>query len=414
MELNDLIEKNIEKVDLESIDAEMILQDTEEISELERETENAFSNVFGLNGMIEEYGTIIENVDTESITENQLTALRVGIVGGFQAANADSKRLVGIDVENEIIVPSSSLMYDMEGLKEFAKKAWEKFKTLLIKANAFFRKLFLKFLNMVSFRKGTIEKLEEDLAATTVLNTKLDKLASKASFINVVNGKTGKEANLGSYKNLLNAGINVNIAKDLNAAVKSLADRVKTIEAYVKDGGTLDAKLVAGKSFFNKVSSGVKNMSTFPIPDVTKYETVLLGGLFGNKGSAIGIKKNGEAVKASIKVTSPCKTITGVTTANLESLLKEAATVNDDFKSIVNDTFEVVDDVMGISEDMSDIVTKGASLTDEKKKQFSTDKKAVRNMISLLPWMAFNSALSLYKEVGFVIALTKASIKETK
>ena len=410
--------ENRPEVEAVELDVEELVTTAQDIVELEADVETAFSNVHGLAAMTDEYETILDNADKESITESQLTSLRAGIVAGMVAANADASKILGVDVESKIIVPSSSLAYDLEGVKEFVKKMWEKFKAGLVKVNAFFKKLFLKFINMVSFRKGTLEKLEEDVAAAATIKTEIkDKgLATKLGYVNFYNDKTDTDIDCTGYTEVLNYKHSKDTLKVLEEGIKEVEDRIKDIKANPGQFTT-----IVGVERFKSVSNGIlklsssKLLSKDAIRASSKIENFIVGGATGNTVNVLGVTAKGSISKMVVKWNVKPKTVK-VSSAALVALLKDASSVNDDFKSIINDIFGVVDASMDATEALSDLGMSSdiIKLTDNAKKEFSTASKTLKNVVSLTPWLAYKQGLSIYKEVGVTIALAKAALKDDK
>jgi len=422
MDLETLEEK---KVTVTAVDDTVsLLSDVEEMVELETDTESAFSTLMGLTPMVEEYETILSNADRESITESQLTALRIGVVSGLQNANADARTVMGIDLESDIVVPSSALALDLEGIKDFAKKMWEKFKRALIKANAFFKKLFVKFLNLVTFRKGTIEKLMEDMEASSSVQTEIKskKLANSFAFHDFIGKKdVSSEVDISDYKEIYNATAIIDSTKALTAGVKDLGERAKEVKKSAESDLKGNFPSI-GMSKFAELKNALRGLGVFKVNEKTviakeKVDIFIPAGAWGLKLPGISIDTKGKAKKFTLTPTGKPSSIKGVSQSNLVALLKSAEKANDDFKSTVDDIFAIVGDVMSISDDMDDVMSgvKDFGQNDaDKKATFNTAKKGIQNTISILPWFAFKSSMALYKEIGGVIALSKEALKEGK
>jgi len=401
------------------MDREEYIQEVEDIEELVNEGEVAFSNVDGILAMGESYREILTNADKENITANQVLALRASVVASMQAAKGDAKSLLGLDMESTVIVPSSSLQYDLEGVKDFVKKLWEKFKSALVKANAFFKKLFLKILNVVSMRKGTIERLEEEVSNATSIRSEITNagLAKKLTLVNFYNEKNSDVVSVGSYTKIKNYITIKGSGKGLETSVKTLEKRVKLLDSMVKKKDF--AELIDAK-YFNDIDDGIlsianlKKLSSGSLL-TDKIDKFILGGVEGVNAYGIGISPKGKVMKFTVALKyQKGKAITDIKQNSLTALLKDAGNINDDFKSLVDDTFALVGDTMDASDRLGDIIMSKDAVTlfDENKKQFAREKKDMKNIISLTPWLAYKQVMGVYREIGAVISLATEALKD--
>jgi len=404
-----------------NVDVLELTHDVEEISELAADVESSLNTVNGLIAMEETFDAITIG-DQESITDNQLTAFRAGMATTMIAANGNLKAAFGIDTEATYVDATSAYAKDVEGIKEFFKKIWEKIKKGLIKANAFFRKMFLKFLNMVTFRKGTIEKLQEDVDAATTGNETLKaskhgvvkKLAAAASISGTLNGDTikfgtvtAKAMYAGALDNNAVAVMSQTagtLSKELKGAVES--GNNEKIEGAFSKLAELGGDIVSIKDLEKIDSSTTKKFK--------KADVIVPIRVSGSKLYLFGVtsKTNVITGTASVKA-DKVKVLEGLTSTLVSDVLKTAATANEDFKDIVNGAFEAYDDAETLAEAFEGIKLP-ENTTPEHKAAIKSAEKMGKQLSSATPWIAFHTSMGVYKAVGYSIGLAKAYLKDVK
>ena len=394
---------NTSKISESYVDSTEYLTDVEEMVELETDTESTFDSLYKLPLLEDGYDTILTNIDRESITESQLHALRVSVA-------------TSIDTEDFIGNVNSALALDLESIKDFLKDSWKKFKHLLIKANTLFKKLFIKFLNLVSFRKGTIESLLEEVESASTLNTEIKnkKLAEGLSLhLTFSTELTGKEVDLSNYKEVHNINSSKDTLKYLNNSVEIIELLAKALKKAIENGDTTSDIDI---TVFNNVSKGLEHTGSFLASGskMAKGSVFIPAGTYGLKIHGLLVTKTGKTNKHTLNGKGKPTSIIGVNQKSLISLLKSAGKANGDFKSIVDDTFDVVDDMMDIAERIDSLLDGIGALKehDESKRFFiNNTSRRIKGTLSSLPWFAFKCTLNLYKEIGGVIKLGKEAIK---
>ena len=413
------------------VDMVEVVADTEDMMVNSMDAESSVNTVMGLVALDETLGSVTAT-DAESMTDATLTTFRAGVSAMAIASDASTKALFGMDTEASYVTAKAAYVRDVEGIQEFFKKIWEKIKAGLVKANAFFRKTFLKFLNLVSFRKGTLEKLDEDITAATDGNNEL-----KASKFSIVR-KMGALAILAGAKgeDVVIDGSTVGLMFPTTTAIDALAASAKTIKGEIETAVTTfngsevisegnikirldeltaaikDVKIGDGKSksdmdALEKLDSGTmkkfKNVENFEVIRKT-----------GNGIYVFGITGKNKIETGVVKVkTDKIKTLSGLSGANLLLIIKEATKVNENFKDVIDTAFNAYD----ASEEIADVFT-GIKLDDKITSENKKGMKAVeaigKNLTSSTPWIAYHTAMNTYKQVGYAIDLGKAYLKDVK
>jgi len=423
MDLEQLEETQI--VETMSVDAEQLVADIEEAGEYEVQAVSALNTVSGLLDMESTYDKIVV-ADNESITENQLAAFRAGVASSMIAANGNMKVAFGIDTEASFTDATTAYAKDVEGIKEFFKKIWQKIKAGLVKANAFFRKMFLKFINMVSFRKGTLEKLEEDVAAAATGNEELKaskfgivkKLAAPATVAGKLSGDTIAMDLL--IMKVMFYGADGTPLETISKATSEAAKSLKALlDAKTLDNAALEnvgAKLMSTVTTVMEDKDAIKSLEKVDASSMKKFKKANAVAVLRATGSNIymfGVSEKASIITGSVKVKADkVKKATGLTGSFVTAALKVATKANDEFKDIVNTAFDAYDTAEDIASAFEGV--KLESLDEDVKKGVKAMEKMGKNLVSNTPWIAFHTSMGVYKSTGYVIGLAKAYLKDVK
>ena len=423
MDLETLVEEQ-PSVELESFDTEALVADTEELAHDAQDVESTLSTISGLVAMDETFETLTVG-DQESLSDNQLTAFRAGIATTMIAANSDMKTAFGIDTEATYVDATTAYAKDVEGIKEFFKKIWAKIKAGLIKANSFFKKMFVKFLNLVSFRKGTIEKLIEDVDASSTGNETLK--ASKFGIVKKLAAPATAAGKLSGDKvvldttvlDVLYSGGEDNFVVTVNKTIKDAAKGLKAVtdgKMSLLDSDKISTGIKDSLSAVLKDKDTMKALEKVDASSMKKFKKskdfkIIRSG--GNKLYVVGTSEK-SILTGTVKVKADkVKTLEGLNSAFLKDGLKRAENTNENFKDLVNTAFEMYDDAESLANTFSNIKVADTA-SDNVKAAVKAGEKMGKNLVSASPWIAFHTSMGLYKAVGYTMGLAKAYLKDVK
>lgn len=310
----------------------------------------------------------IESVIVGDVTSTSSMLLNIGIRNIVKEYSLDISL---IDVEG--ISPIKKYEYDVEGLKVILEKLTVKLKDALIKFKLLAEKIFLKILNGVSGRESTIKKLIENLPSTPE-NPQLSLALSKK--IIALSTEDYKPYPLEQPLDI----------EDVFKFFKGAYESNKNTAELLKDDKSFMDR------FITSIAEDLKDNKN-DLTIVARIDNFMYSVEFDNTGRPFKVKM---PIKNSKRVNQP-------TGKDMETMLDRALKANQEFRIII-------DGIFSIFKDVEDLRARTENL-DSKDRANNLVRKHTMNyynmMKTMLPWLAFQSGMHIYKHIGFTVAVAK-------
>ena len=329
----------------------------------------------------------LQSIDTESLTAADVESFRAYVVGAATMLKLKDET-IGINRQTTD-VPVADFNADLEGLKDFAKKAWEYIKKMVAKFSNFLRTISLKVQTNVKSKIKTLEDFE-------------GKLQKQPRFkdIWVKSSGYGKDIYGQAVLNNIYDGKAMVFKKFVLESDIGLLKTVEDLLKYVEESATVEA--IEGMKEIHKSYSKhtlphvPKDLKRFlDNKSVKKLGTGTFYPLRSKGDNIIGVNimPNGKLVKSKVKLKKIAK---GVTVHTLSTI----------------QCFSLIEDCFKFAKELDKTIKAGLTYQKQLDKLIDDDMKSgaelneqLKSVISIIPYMNHNVILADYGKLEIMMSM---------